>query len=191
MRIAVASDHAGFIQKAPIIEHIRSLGHEVVDLGPATDDRVDYPDFGDKVGRMVARGDADRGVVICGTGLGIAMTADKVPGIRATAIQTVQFAELCREHNDCNVIGLSGRFVPLELNEQIVDTFLTTEFGGGRHTGRVQKIMREAYQRCEQILRDHAERLDKIAGFLMENENMSRAQFEAVMQDETLDQPKA
>ena len=78
---------------------------------------------------MVARGDADRGVVICGTGLGIAMTADKVPGIRATAIQTVQFAELCREHNDCNVIGLSGRFVPLELNEQIVDTFLTTEFG--------------------------------------------------------------
>ena len=71
------------------------------------------------------------------------MTADKVPGIRATAIQTVQFAELCREHNDCNVIGLSGRFVPLELNEQIVDTFLTTEFGGGRHTGRVQKIMRE------------------------------------------------
>ena len=122
MRIAVASDHAGFIQKAPIIEHIRSLGHEVIDLGPATD---------------------DRGVVICGTGLGIAMTADKVPGIRATAIQTVQFAELCREHNDCNVIGLSGRFVPLELNEQIVDTFLTTEFGGGRHTGRVQKIMRE------------------------------------------------
>lgn len=143
MRIAVASDHAGFIQKAPIIEHIRSLGHKVIDLGPATDDRVDYPDFGDKVGRMVARGDADRGVVICGTGLGIAMTADKVPGIRATAIQTVQFAELCREHNDCNVIGLSGRFVPLELNEQIVDTFLTTEFGGGRHTGRVQKIMRE------------------------------------------------
>ena len=69
MRIAVASDHAGFIQKAPIIEHIRSLGHEVIDLGPATDDRVDYPDFGDKVGRMVARGDADRGVVICGTGL--------------------------------------------------------------------------------------------------------------------------
>lgn len=105
MRIAVASDHAGFIQKAPIIEHIRSLGHEVIDLGPATDDRVDYPDFGDKVGRMVARGDADRGVVICGTGLGIAMTADKVPGIRATAIQTVQFAELCREHNDCNVIA--------------------------------------------------------------------------------------
>ena len=143
MRIAVASDHAGFIQKAPIIEHIRSLGHEVVDLGPATDDRVDYPDFGDKVGRMVARGDADRGVVICGTGLGIAMTADKVPGIRATAIQTVQFAELCREHNDCNVLCLSGRFTAPMDNCQFVETFLTTEFGGGRHEGRVAKIMAE------------------------------------------------
>ena len=143
MRIAVASDHAGFIQKAPIIEHIRSLGHEVVDLGPATDDRVDYPDFGDKVGRMVARGDADRGVVICGTGLGIAMTADKVPGIRATAIQTVQFAELCREHNDCNVICLSGRFTAPMDNCEFVKTVLTTEFGGGRHTQRVAKIMAE------------------------------------------------
>ena len=141
MRIAIASDHAGFIQKAPLAGYLRSRGHEVIDLGPATDDRVDYPDFGDKVGRMVARGDADRGVVICGTGLGIAMTADKVPGIRATAIQTVQFAELCREHNDCNVITLSGRFVELEENKRILDAFLTTEFGGGRHAGRVCKIM--------------------------------------------------
>ncbi len=143
MRIAVASDHAGFIQKAPIIEHLESLGHEVIDLGPSTDDRCDYPDFGDKVGRAVASGRADRGVVICGTGLGIAMTADKVPGVRAVPIQTVEFATLCREHNNANVIGLSGRFVPLELNCQIVDTFLTTEFGGGRHTGRVEKMMRE------------------------------------------------
>ncbi len=143
MRIAVASDHAGFIQKAPIIEHLESLGHEVLDLGPSTDDRCDYPDFGDKVGRAVASGKADRGVVICGTGLGIAMTADKVPGVRAVPIQTVEFATLCREHNNANVIGLSGRFVPLELNCQIVDTFLTTEFGGGRHTGRVEKMMRE------------------------------------------------
>ena len=143
MRIAVASDHAGFIQKAPIIEHLESLGHEVMDLGPATDDRCDYPDFGDKVGRAVASGKADRGVVICGTGLGIAMTAGKVPGVRAVPIQTVEFATLCREHNNANVIGLSGRFVPLELNCQIVDTFLTTEFGGGRHTGRVEKMMRE------------------------------------------------
>ena len=143
MRIVVASDHAGFCQKDVICDFVRGLGHEVEDLGPETADRVDYPDFADKVARRVSEGTADRGILICGTGIGMAMTADKVPGIRATAIQTVQFAELCREHNDCNVIGLSGRFVPLELNEQIVDTFLTTEFGGGRHTGRVQKIMRE------------------------------------------------
>lgn len=143
MRIVVASDHAGFCQKDVICDFVRGLGHEVEDLGPETADRVDYPDFADKVARRVSEGTADRGILICGTGIGMAMTADKVPGVRATVVQTNKFAELCREHNDCNVIGLSGRFVPLELNEQIVDTFLTTEFGGGRHTGRVQKIMRE------------------------------------------------
>ena len=143
MRIAVGSDHAGFIQKDPIIEHIKSLGHEVLDFGPANDDRVDYPDFADKVARAVAAGKADRGVLICGTGIGIAMAADKVPGIRATPVQTVQFAELAREHNNANVIGLSGRFTDLAVNEAIVDTFLSTKFAGGRHTGRVEKIMRE------------------------------------------------
>ena len=143
MRIAVASDHAGFIQKAPIIEHIRSLGHEVIDLGPATDDRVDYPDFADKVARRVSEGTADRGILICGTGIGMAMTADKVPGVRATVVQTNKFAELCREHNDCNVICLSGRFTAPMDNCEFVKTFLTTEFGGGRHTQRVAKIMAE------------------------------------------------
>lgn len=143
MRIAIASDHAGFVQKAPLAEYLRSEGHEVFDLGPKTDDRCDYADFGDKVARLVAAGDADRGVVICGTGLGISMAAGKVPGIRACPIQTVQFAELFREHNDGNVIGLSGRFVSVEDNEKILDTFLTTEFAGGRHTERVAKIMRE------------------------------------------------
>ena len=143
MRIAIASDHAGFIQKDPLAEYLRSQGHEVIDMGPATDERCDYPDFADKVARAVARGDVERGVLICGTGLGIAMAADKVPGVRATPIQTVEFAQLEREHNDANVIGLSGRFVSLEDNEKILDAFLTTEFGGGRHTGRVEKIMRE------------------------------------------------
>lgn len=143
MRIAIGSDHAGFLQKAPLAEYLRSQGHEVVDCGPATDDRCDYPDFGDKVARLVAAGKVDRGVLICGTGLGIAMTADKVPGVRAVPIQTVEFARLCREHNNANVIGLSGRFVSLMDNEAILDTFLATEFAGGRHTGRVEKIMRE------------------------------------------------
>ncbi|MBM6676168.1 ribose 5-phosphate isomerase B [Olsenella uli] len=143
MRIAIASDHAGFVQKDPLADYLRSRGHEVINCGPATDDRCDYPDFADRVARLVARGEADRGVLICGTGIGIAMTADKVAGVRACPIQTVEFARLCREHNDANVIGLSGRFVSLEDNEAILDAFLSTEFEGGRHAGRVAKMMRE------------------------------------------------
>ena len=143
MRSAIASDHAGFVQKDPLAEYLRAQGHEVVDCGPDSDERCDYPDYADKVARRVARGEVDRGVLICGTGLGIAMTADKVAGVRATPIQTVEFARLAREHNDANVIGLSGRFVSLEDNEKILDAFLTTEFGGGRHTARVEKMMRE------------------------------------------------
>lgn len=142
MRIAVASDHAGFIQKQPVIDFIESLGHEVTDLGPANDDRVDYADFADKVADAVVSGDADRGVLICGTGIGMAMTADKHPGIRAAVVQTPQFAELMRAHNDGNVICLSGRFVPYALNCEIVRTFLETPFDGGRHAQRVEKIMR-------------------------------------------------
>lgn len=143
MRVAVASDHAGFCQKAQVVDFITSLGHEAVDLGPATDDRVDYPDFAHKVAWGVAEGEYDRGVLICGTGLGMAMTADKVPGIRAVAIQTPGFAELCREHNDANVICLSGRFVDPATNDEIVRIFLAQEFGGGRHATRVEKMMRE------------------------------------------------
>ncbi|GJM54532.1 ribose 5-phosphate isomerase B [Coriobacteriaceae bacterium] len=143
MRVAVASDHAGFCQKSQVVNHIQSLGHEAVDLGPTTDDRVDYPDFAHKVAWGVAEGEYDRGVLICGTGLGMAMTADKVPGVRAVAIQTPGFAELCREHNDANVICLSGRFVDPATNDEIVRIFLTQEFGGGRHATRIEKMMRE------------------------------------------------
>ena len=143
MRIAIASDHAGFVQKAPLADYLRGKGHEVVDLGPDTDDRVDYPDFADKVARCVAAGKADRGVLVCGTGIGMALTADKVAGIRASVIESSQFAHLFREHNDGNVVCVSGRFTELEVNERILDEFLDTEFGGGRHAIRVEKIMRE------------------------------------------------
>ena len=143
MRIAVACDHGGFVQKDAIVEHLKSLGHEVFDLGTNSEDSVDYPDFADRAARMVSRGEAERAVLICGTGIGISMTADKVPGIRATPVQTVKFAELARQHNNANVIGLSGRFVSLEDNLKLIDTFLTTEFEGGRHAKRVEKIMRE------------------------------------------------
>lgn len=143
MRIAVACDHGGFVQKDAVIEHLKSLGHEVTDLGTNSEESVDYPDYADRAARMVSRGEADRAILICGTGIGMAITADKVPGVRATPVQTVKFAELARQHNNANVIGLSGRFVSLEDNLVLVDAFLNTEFEGGRHAKRVEKIMRE------------------------------------------------
>ena len=142
MRVAIASDHAGFEQKQMLADFLaQELDVDVQDLGPATDDRVDYPDYAEKVAHAVVSGDVDRGVLVCGTGIGMALAADKVAGIRAVNIITPQFAALCREHNDANVITLSGRFVEPEVNEEILRVFLSTDFGGGRHTGRVEKIM--------------------------------------------------
>lgn len=141
MKISIASDHAGFEQKQQLAEYLIAQGHDVIDEGPDSDDRVDYPDFAVKVANDVAEGAAERGVLVCGTGIGMALAADKVAGIRAANVINVQFAQLCREHNDANVITLSGRFVELEENQRILDTFLTTEFSGGRHAGRVEKIM--------------------------------------------------
>lgn len=141
MRVSIGSDHAGFEQKQALVDYLKGKGHEVVDRGPANDDRVDYPDYAAPVARDVAAGAADFGVLVCGTGIGMAMAADKVPGARAANIINPEFAALCREHNDANVITLSGRFVPLEENERILDAFLATDFGGGRHAGRVEKIM--------------------------------------------------
>lgn len=141
MRVSIGADHAGFEQKQALAAYLESKGLEVTDRGPESDDRVDYPDYAEPVARDVAEGAADFGVLVCGTGIGMAMAADKVPGVRAANIITPQFAALCREHNDANVITLSGRFVSLEDNERILDAFLSTDFGGGRHAGRVEKIM--------------------------------------------------
>ena len=141
MRISIASDHAGFEQKQQLVDYLVSQGHDVADRGPDTDDRVDYPDYAALVAHDVAEDRADRGVLVCGTGIGMAMAADKVAGVRAANIVTPEFAALCREHNDANVIALSGRFVELAENEAILDAFIATEFGGGRHAGRVEKIM--------------------------------------------------
>ena len=143
MRIAIASDHGGFDQKAPIIAHLQELGHEVRDFGPQSVESVDYPDYADPVARAVSGGTADRGILICGTGIGMALVADKVAGVRAAPIQNVNFAHLFRQHNNGNVLCLSGRFVTLEDNLAIIDEFLGTEFEGGRHVARVEKVMRE------------------------------------------------
>ena len=143
MRIAIASDHGGFDQKGAVSAHIAALGHDVVDYGPTTAEAVDYPDYADPVARAVSSGAADRGVLICGTGIGMALVADKVAGVRAAPIGNVNFAHLFRQHNDGNLLCLSGRFVSLEDNLAIVDEFLTTAFEGGRHEIRVAKVMRE------------------------------------------------
>ena len=140
MKISLASDHAGFEQKQQLVDYLARKGFDVIDRGPDSDYRVDYPDYALSVAKDVQSGFADRGVLVCGTGIGMALAADKVPGVRAANIVREDFAVLCREHNDANVITLSGRFVSIEENERILDAFLATEFAGGRHAQRVEKI---------------------------------------------------
>lgn len=141
MKVAIGSDHAGFEQKEALAAYLAEEGYEVLDLGPEDDGRVDYPDYAELVARAVVGGRAERGVLVCGTGIGMSITANKIHHIRAANVTSVEFAQLAREHNDANVVTISGRFVDLETNKQIVDTFLTTEFAGGRHALRVAKIM--------------------------------------------------
>lgn len=141
MKVSIASDHAGFEEKELLKPYLVELGHEVIDRGPDSDGRVDYPDFAELVAKDVAGGEADRGVLVCGTGIGMAIAANKVDGIRAANVTTPEFAALAREHNDANIVTVSGRFVTDETNRAIVKAFLETAFGGGRHEGRVAKIM--------------------------------------------------
>jgi ribose 5-phosphate isomerase B len=138
--VAIASDHAGFEQKQQLASWLRELGFEAHDLGPATNERVDYPDYASLVAKEVASGGAARGILVCGTGIGMAIAANKWRDIRAANITNPHFAVLAREHNDANVLTLSGRFVDLDTNKQIVSNFLATDFGEGRHAGRVEKI---------------------------------------------------
>jgi len=140
LRIALASDHAGFEQKQQLSHWLSEQGYEVDDFGPPSEERVDYPDYAALVARGLAAGKADFGVLVCGTGIGMAIAANKVPGIRAANITTPEFAAIAREHNDANVIALSGRFVDLPTNKLIIKAFLETSFGGGRHADRVAKI---------------------------------------------------
>lgn len=141
MRVAIGSDHAGFEQKELLLKHLTESGYEVVDLGTGSgDESVDYPDFALSVAEAVASGEAEQGVLVCGTGVGMAIAANKVPGVRAANITDPEFAKLARQHNNANVVTVSGRFVPLEVNTEIVDAFLSTAFEGGRHEKRVDKM---------------------------------------------------
>lgn len=140
MRIAVGSDHAGYSLKLQLVEALAGDGHDVVDLGTHSTDRVDYPDFGAAVGRAVAGGEVHFGVCVCGSGIGIAIAANKVPGVRAATVHDVTSAHLAREHNDANVVCIGERLTGLEVAKEAVRAFLTAEFEGGRHAARVAKI---------------------------------------------------
>ena len=141
MKIAIACDHGALALKEAVKAHLTARGMECVDFGTFTKDSCDYPDFARPAAEAVASGACERGIVMCTTGIGVSITANKVHGIRCALLSDPVSARLTREHNDANVITLSGRFVPLEENERILDTFFATDFGGGRHAGRVQKIM--------------------------------------------------
>jgi len=140
MRLAVGSDHAGLEHKTLIVEHLRAQGHDVVDVGTNGEESVDYPDFGAAVGRAVVAGDADLGVAVCGSGIGIAIAANKVAGVRAATVHDVTSARLSREHNDANVVCLGQRFTGPQVALDAVDVFVATVFAGGRHRKRVDKI---------------------------------------------------
>ena len=141
MRIAVGSDHAGFDLKSALAKHMADAGHQVIDLGTDSPDvSVDYPDFGLAVGRAVAEGSADRGICVCGTGIGIGIAANKVDGVRAALVHDVTTAGLARRHNDANVICLGVRTVGMAEAVDAVDTFFSTEFEGGRHQRRLDEI---------------------------------------------------
>ena len=140
MNIALGADHAGFRFKDALVSRLRDQGHTVIDLGPSSADSVDYPDFAIAVGRAVAAGEADRGVLVCGTGIGMAMTANKLSGIRAATCNDLYSARMARAHNDANVLTLGERVVGPGVARAIVEIFLETPFEGNRHSQRVGKI---------------------------------------------------
>ena len=142
MKIAIGSDHRGFDAKRRIVHQLQKLGHEVLDLGPERPESVDYPDFALQVALAVGENRVDRGILICGTGIGMCIAANKVKGVRAAPCHDSITAEMSRRHNDANVLCLSADLLGDELISHMVRIFLDTEFEGGRQARRVEKIMR-------------------------------------------------
>lgn len=140
MRIAIASDHAAFALKEQVREWLTDMGHDVTDLGPHDDARVDYPDYGYALAGAVARGEAERGVALCGSGIGISIAVNRNPACRCALVTDPYAAQLAREHNDANVIAMGARLIGPDMARACLDAFLTTSFAGDRHTGRVAKL---------------------------------------------------
>ena len=139
-KIGLASDHGGFDLKESVIAHLLNTGWEVDDLGPHSGDSVDYPDYGIKLAEAVAEKRVQRGIVICGTGIGMSIVVNRYPGIRGTLCSDLFTAKLCREHNDSNILIMGGRVIGKGLAAEIVNTWLNTPFEGGRHQRRLDKI---------------------------------------------------
>ncbi len=140
MKIAVGCDHAAVELKESIVNQVRDLGHDVTDFGTDGPQSVDYPDFGEKVSLAVQSGEADRGILICGTGIGMSIVANKFPGIRAALCSEPFSARMSRLHNDANILVMGARTTGLNLAQAIVDAWFATDFEGGRHADRLEKI---------------------------------------------------
>jgi ribose 5-phosphate isomerase B len=140
MRIAIGADHGGYRLKQQLIDYLGSRHHEVVDCGTFSDQSVDYADFAAAVARAVADGECPRGILICGTGLGVSMSANRVPGIRAALCTDPYMARMAQEHNDAQILCLGERVIGVGLAKEIVDTFLGAQFEGGRHARRIAKM---------------------------------------------------
>ncbi|MDU3117835.1 MAG: ribose 5-phosphate isomerase B [Finegoldia magna] len=141
MKIAIAADHGGFELKDSMVEYIKSLGNEVMDLGTNSADSVDYPDYAKKVCEEIQQGDSDLGILICGTGIGMSLAANKFEGVRAACVSDVYSAKMSRNHNNANVLCIGARVIGDEVAKLIIKTFLENEFEAGRHQRRVDKIM--------------------------------------------------
>lgn len=140
MKLAIGSDHAGFLLKQSLIEFLKELGHEVMDLGCHSEDSIDYPDYAHPVAEEVEAQTVNLGILICGSGNGISMTANKHQGIRCALCWNPEIARLARQHNDANIVSLPARFINTQTAIEIVRDFISTEFEGGRHATRVAKI---------------------------------------------------
>lgn len=140
MNIILASDHAGYRMKMELIPFVKELGHTVFDIGCHDESSMDYPDVAYPFAEAIAKGEYDRGIIICGTGIGVSMCANRVKGVRCAHCADPLSARLTRQHNDANAIALGGRIIGIELAKEIVKEFLTTDFAGGRHQRRVDKI---------------------------------------------------
>ena len=149
MKLAIGADHAGFKLKAQLANWLRTREgghHQILDVGTATEERCDYPDFAAAVAHAVAHRRVSKGILVCGTGIGMAIAANKIHGIRAGVVWNTEIAGLAAEHNDVNVLCIPGRFTSLRKAQEMIHIFLTTPFGGGRHKRRIKKI--QALDRC-------------------------------------------